>query len=122
MAGRLAQDVRVALIYHFQESMRKNRILIVAIFLTLYSTGYFIARYSHIIVHRSGYSTSQQGMILTASHEVAAGDFGVPMLNLGFSYFQIIISYIYFPVRYVEKLYWYIANPVGSEWLYVGSL
>ena len=94
----------------------KKRILIVSTFLAIYCFGYIAARYAHIMVHRSGYYTSQQGMRLTGSHEIAPGDFGVPMLNLKFSYIQIVICFIYLPVQYAEKLYWLIANPIGSEW------
>jgi hypothetical protein len=75
-----------------------------------------------MIVHRSGYYTSQQGNILTGSHEIEAGDFGVPMLRLNFSYFQDFISILYLPVRYFEKLYWLVATPIESEWPYEESL
>ena len=103
-------------------NIRKNRILIVTFFLALYCFGYLIARYTHLIVHRSGYSTNLQGITLTASHGIAAGDFGVPMLSLGFSYFQPVLSYIYLPIRYIERIYWLITNPIGSEWPYRGLL
>ena len=73
--------------------------------LVAYICGYSHARHEHWIIHRAG---MRQGMV--DMHELSPGDFSSPILRG--------VYHIYWPMRKVETIYWYISNPIGNDWPY----
>jgi hypothetical protein len=80
------------------------------------------ARYTNLIVHRSGYMTDQSGEIFTASHFIDDGDFGVPIFNVTFALLHSAIGLTYLPLKAIEKQYWYIVIPMNSTWPYSNAI
>lgn len=101
--------------------MKKRNKNIILVIIILYILGYLLVRETHLIVHRSGYYSDSQGLLRTATHFVVTGDFGTPTLNLKFSLMQNIFSFIYIPIKFIEKLYWNIVVPIDSPWPYLND-
>ena len=100
---------------------KKRKIILTALFL-IYCVGYIGAREMHIIVHRSGFHTDSKGAVLTSTHFVVNGDFGVPAFNIIFSLLQIVIGFVYIPAKFIEKQYWYLVVPINSTWPYSNAI
>ena len=86
-----------------KSKLRRRLILIVVLFLIVYSAGYVICRLNKSIVH----SAANVGGKCTA-HEVQAGDFKMTNLPAAMAAF-------YTPLRYVELGVWKIVKPAGSS-------
>lgn len=86
-----------------KSKLRRRLILIVVLFLIVYSAGYVICRLNKSIVHSAA---SVDGKC--TAHEVHAGDSkmtNMPSLMAGF----------YTPLRYVELGVWKVTKPQGSR-------
>lgn len=82
--------------------LRRRLILVLILFLIVYSVGYVICRLNKSIVH----SIAKVDGKCTA-HEVHEGDYKMTTLPP-------LMAAIYTPLRYVELGVWKILKPVGS--------
>jgi hypothetical protein len=86
-----------------KSKLRRRLILIVAVFLLLYSAGYVGCRLNKSIVHSAANVAGK-----CTAHEVAAGDF--KMTNM-----PSLVAAFYTPLRYLELGVWKIVKPAGSS-------
>jgi hypothetical protein len=86
-----------------KSKLRRRLILIVGLFLLLYSAGYVGCRFNKSIVHSAA---SVDGKC--TAHDVDAGDF--KMTNA-----PSLVATFYTPLRYVELGAWKIVKPAGSS-------
>lgn len=102
--------------------MTKRGKLILLACAVVYALGYVGLRETHFILHRSTYYTDEQGVARTLAHFVETGDFGPLSKQRGFLVFQLGVVFFYLPPTLSERLYWYLAVPLGSEWPYMDRL
>ena len=100
------------------EQMNRRKFIQLVLCL-VYVAGYIGARNTHMIIHRSGFSTDRAtGEIETRTHYVTNGDIGIPMFNPTGSLLIVITGWVYFPMRALEQFAWYLIVPEGSAWPY----
>jgi len=102
--------------------MSKRGKLILAALTVIYLLGYLGLRESHYIVHRSSYYTDAEGVVRTSTHFVQTGSPDQTDPSVGTVLVQLGVTFIYLPPISVERIYWYVAEPVDSEWPYTAAL
>jgi hypothetical protein len=85
-----------------KSKLRRRVILILVLFLIVYSAGYVICRLNKSIVHSAA---SVDGKC--TSHEVTAGDFKMTHLPS-------LMAALYTPLRYAELGVWKVLKPQGG--------
>jgi hypothetical protein len=86
-----------------KSKLRRRLILILVLFLIVYSAGYVVCRLNKSIVHSAA---SVDGKC--TAHEVHSGDF--KMTNM-----PSLVASFYTPLRYLELGVWKIVKPAGSS-------
>lgn len=96
--------------------LSNNKWVVLVIFAVLYSSAYWAARSSHVLVHRTGYySDSGQGQKLDG-HYISQGNFGSPILSPIFSSALAVSAFILWPAAQFELVYWHFVAPRGLPW------
>jgi hypothetical protein len=85
-----------------KSKLKRRLILILFLFLIVYSVGYVICRLSKSIVHSAATVDGK-----CTAHQVTAGDFKMTTLPS-------LMATIYTPLRYVELGVWKVVKPAGS--------
>ncbi len=84
----------------------KKKWFLITLFLIAYAASYCALRIEKLLIHRVTFITDRSGE-KSYYHYVARGDFGNPMLT-GTAIWRLadIAYYVYFPIRFAEKLFW----------------
>lgn len=90
--------------------------MMIALGLCAYLGGYAWVRYGGWIVHRAEFYTAPDRTRKVAGHDLALGDFGVPMFHPVFSGLAYTAYGLYWPVRRLEWCVWRLAVPLDSSW------
>ncbi len=90
---------------------------IIAIVVILYLWSYVEVRRSHLLVHTSSFAGGKGDDKLTYSHGVSPTDV-IGLLQPSLFYTVVLANYIYKPLMFSEKMYWYMVEPRDSIWQY----
>ncbi len=95
---------------------RTAKVVFGVVLLGIYVSGYVAARQAAWIVHHASYYTDTAGQVRVAGHDVAQGDYGVPMLAPAASIIQSLVVKAYLPTSGIEVLWWKVRVPEGAPW------
>lgn len=95
----------------------KKNIILLALAI-IYCASYLGLRATHVIVHRTAYSTDSEGVARTFYHFVQSGDPTTDEQDSEAFIGDIALAFAFLPALTAERMYWYITIPLDSEWPY----